>query len=271
MNRSTFVQPLTDVMASDTVPGRWWYQHAAPAGGLASTAADMATFLIATLQEDAGVISKSSFQAMTPPQDAASGLIHRLGYWTGKDHGQQLIGASGDSGSFHTVMVTLPDHDIGLAVLVSGSGNGLAWGFYSRFLDADFGTTPSQPLQSNRPLPPKAGDHERCARFSGQYRTVRYPHHELSKTFIMLDLTRVTLERDGALRFQGARWIQTGPLEFEKEDGSETVSFKEGDSGRIKFLGNAEERISWYESGYANIVFYFLFTIFFVAASLRGK
>jgi CubicO group peptidase (beta-lactamase class C family) len=271
MNRSTFVQPLTEDMASATVPGKWWYQHAAPAGGLASTAADMAAFLIATLQEDAGMISKSSFQAMTLPQDAASGLIHRLGYWTGKDHDQQLIGASGDSGSFHTVMVTIPDHDIGLLVVVSGRGNGLAWGFYSRFLDAEFGTAPSQALQSNRLLQPKAGDYERCARFSGLYRTVRYPHHELSKTFIILDLTRVVVERDGALRFRGARWIQTGPLQFEKEDGSETVSFEEGDSGQIKFLGNTEERIAWYESGYANIVFYFLFTIFFGAASLRGK
>jgi len=271
MNRSTFVQPLTEDIASATVPGKWWYQHASPAGGLASTAADMATFLMATLREDSGVISESSFQAMTPPQDAPSGLIHRLGYWTGRDHGQQLIGASGDTGSFHTVMATVPDHDIGLVVLVSGSGNGLAWGFYSRFLDTEFGTTSSQTLQSNRTFQPKAGDYERCIRFAGLYRTVRYPHHELSKAFIILDLTHVTVERDGALRFRGARWIRTGPLQFEKEDASETVSFKEGDSGRIEFLGDTEERIAWYESGYINIAFYFLFTTFFGIASWRGK
>jgi hypothetical protein len=269
MNRSTFVQPLPENMASAIVPGKWWYQHASPAGGLASTAADMATFLMATLQQDSGVISKSSFQAMTPPQDAPSGLIHRLGYWTGRDHGQQLIGASGDAGSFHTVMAAVPDRDIGLVVLVSGSGNGSAWGFYSRFWDAEFGTAPSKTVQSN--LQPKPGDYERCARFAGLYRTVRYPHHELSKTFIILDLTRVKVERDGALRFRNARWISIGPLQFEKEDGSETVSFKEGDGGRIEFLGGTSEGIAWYESGYANIAFYFLFTGFFAAASWRGQ
>jgi hypothetical protein len=102
-------------------------------------------------------------------------------------------------------------------------------------------------------------------------RTVRYPHHELSKTFIIFDLTRVTVERDGALRFRGARWIQTAPLQFEKDDGSETVSFKEDSAGKIKFMGDTNERIAWYESGYVNIAFYCLFTIFFGVESWRAK
>jgi hypothetical protein len=100
---------------------------------------------------------------------------------------------------------------------------------------------------------------------------VRYPHHELSKTFIILDLTRVTAEGDGALRFRDARWIRTGPLQFEKEDGSETVSFKEDSDGRIRFLGDTEEKIGWYQSGYANIAFYFIFAIFFGVASWQAR
>jgi hypothetical protein len=36
-------------------------------------------------------------------------------------------------------------------------------------------------------------------------------------------------------------------------------------------LGNADEKIAWYESGYVNIAFYFLFTIFFGVASWRAK
>jgi hypothetical protein len=36
-------------------------------------------------------------------------------------------------------------------------------------------------------------------------------------------------------------------------------------------LGNTEEKIAWFESGYVNIAFYFLFTIFFGVASWRGK
>ena len=128
MNRSSFAQPLAADVAAATVPGKWWYQHAAPAGGLATTVEDITAFLSATMHEDSAVISKSSFAAMTRPQEAPSGLIHRLGYWTGKDHGQQLVGASGDSGSFHTVMATIPAQGIGVVVLVSGNGGTLAWG-----------------------------------------------------------------------------------------------------------------------------------------------
>jgi len=269
MNRSTFAQPLPQDLVSLVAPGKWWYQHAAPAGGLATTGADIAAFLIATLNEDADVISNSSFKVMTTPQTANSGLVHRLGYWTGRDHGQQLIGASGDSGSFHSVITVVPEHDLGVAVLVSGSG--LAWGFYTRFLEAQFGATSSETPRHAHLLQPKPADRESNSHFTGLYRTVRYPHHELSKTFIILDLTRVTADGDGALRFRGARWIRTGPLQFEKEDGSETVSFKEDSDGRIRFLGDTEEKIGWYQSGYANIAFYFIFTIFFGVASWRAR
>ena len=68
-----------------------------------------------------------------------------------------------------------------------------------------------------------------------QYRTVRYPHHELSKTFIILNLTRVTVEGDGSLRFRGARWLQTAPLQFEQEHGSDAISFTEDNAGRNRF------------------------------------
>jgi CubicO group peptidase (beta-lactamase class C family) len=271
MNRSSFVQPLPQDMASAMSPGTWWYQHSAPAGGLSTTANDIAKFLLATLQEDAGVISQSSFHAMTPLQDQPSGLKHRLGYWTGRDYGQQIIGASGDAGSFHTVLAAIPDQNLGMTVLVSGNGGGVAWGFYSRFLEVEFKDIPPHTTERLGPLKPKPEDYELGQRFAGLYRTVRYPHHDLSKTFILLDLTRVSVERDGALRFHGARWIKTGPLQFEKEDGLESVSFKENAGGRIQFLGDTDERIRWYESGYASIAFYFLFTTFFAAASWRGK
>jgi CubicO group peptidase (beta-lactamase class C family) len=271
MNRSSFAQPLPQDLATAIAPGNWWYQHSSPAGGLSTTANDLTRLLIATMQQDPGLISPASFQTMTPPQDAPSGLKHRLGYWTGRDYGQQLIGASGDAGSFHTVLAAIPNQSLGFVVLISGSGGGAAWGFYSRFLEAEFKSFPSQTAPPRERLQTKAGEFEASGRFAGLYRTVRYPHYDLSKTFILLDLTRVTVERDGALRFRGARWIRTGPLQFDKEDGSETVSFKESDGGRIQFLGDTDERIHWYESGYANIVFYFLFTIFFAVAAWRSK
>ncbi len=92
-------------------------------------------------------------------------------------------------------------------------------------------------------------------RFSGLYRTVRYPHHDLSKAFIITDLTRVSANRDGTLRIHGARWQETGELEFRNASTSETFRFQEDDKGRIAFLGDSEERVAGYKSGYAALVF----------------
>lgn len=267
MKNSTFQQPLPSELAAVTAPGKWWYQRAAPAGGLAITAADATKFLTATMQEDAFAISAASFRAMTLPQTARSGLVPRLGYFTGKRRGYDLIGASGDLGTFHNVLVAVPQKRIGVVILVSGNSSPGAVGFYNRFLDAELGPKTSQPAQSAAVPRANGSSYDRNARFAGLYRTVRYPHHELSKTFIILSLTRVTVEGDGSLRFRGARWIETAPLQFEKEDGSEMVSFTEDNVGRIRFLGDRDERIAWYESGYVNIAFYFLFTIFFGVGS----
>lgn len=271
MNSSSFQQPLPTSLAAETAPGKWWYQRAAPAGGLAVTATDAARFLTATMQEGASTISAESFRVMTLPQTARSGLVHRLGYWTGKRRGYDLIAASGDLGTFHNLLVAVPEKAIGVVILVSGNGNPGAVGFYNRFLDTQLVPKTSE-AANQAPLPrANGGSYEHNLRFAGLYRTVRYPHHELSKTFIILNLTRVTAERDGSLRFRGARWLQTAPLQFEQEDGSETVFFTEDNAGRIRFLGDADERIAWYESGYLNIAFYFLFTIFFVVGSWRAK
>ncbi len=271
MSHSSFQQPLPTDVSALTAPGEWWYQRAAPAGGLAITAEDAAKFLIATLQQDSSLISAATFGTMTTPQTAPSGLVHRLGYFTGKRHGYQLVGATGDLGTFHNVLVAVPEKGIGVVILVSGNIKPGAVGFYNRFLDAQLGPQMPQPPKSEIVPRENGSSYKNNARFSGLYRTVRYPHHELSKTFIIFDLTRVTVERDGALRFGGARWLQTAPLEFEKEDGSQTVSFKEGKAGKIKFMNDTDERIAWYESGYINIAFYCLFTSFFGVASWQAK
>jgi len=51
---------------------------------------------------------------------------------------------------------------------------------------------------------------------------------------------------------------------------SETIFFKEDEDGRIRFLGDTQEKIAWYESGYANIAFYFIFVVFLAVASSRA-
>jgi CubicO group peptidase (beta-lactamase class C family) len=266
MRESTFTQPLPE--PSRMVPGRWFYQRAAPAAALTSTVDDMTRFLLATLRKDKPVLEAHSFEEMTVPPEPAIRILHGLGYWTGNDRGHHLVGASGDSGGFHSVLMAFPDEHIGYFTLVSGGGNSIAWDFYERFATPTFG--PKATAESSAG-PVGAMTRENGSRYAGFYRTVRYPHHDLSKTFILLNLTRVSVDHEGALRVYGARWLPIGQHTFRKENGSETLSFQTDESGRVRFLNSSDERITWYETGYANIAFYFIFVGLFVAGVWKGK
>jgi CubicO group peptidase (beta-lactamase class C family) len=266
MQDSTFAQPLPE--SSRMAPGRWFYQRSAPAGALTSNVDDMTRFLVATLQEDKSVLSAYSFEEMTPRPDPAIRIVHGLGYWTGNDRGHHLVGASGDSGGFHSVLMAFPDEHIGYFTLVSGGGNAVAWNFYEQFATLSFGPKATAEVH---PIAVTAMTRETASHFAGLYRTVRYPHHDLSKTFILTDLTRVSVDHDGALRVYGARWLPIGPLEFRKDDGSEKLSFQTDASGQVRFLNSSDERITWYESGYANITFYFIFIGLFIAGVWKAK
>ena len=266
MQNSTFAQPLPD--PSRMAPGRWFYQRSVPAAALTSTVDDMTRFLAATLQEDMPVLSAHSFEEMTARPEPAIRILHGLGYWTGNDRGHHLVGASGDSGGFHSVLMAFPDQHIGYFTLVSGGGNAIAWNFYEPFAIASFGP---KTTAEGRPVAISGMARETTSRFAGFYRTVRYPHHDLSKTFILTNLTSVSVDHDGALRVYGARWLPIGHLEFSKEDGSEKLSFQTDASGQVRYLNSSDERISWYETGYANIAFYFIFMGLFIAGLWKGK
>lgn len=266
MQESTFTQPLPE--PSRMTPGRWFYQRSAPAAALTSNVEDMTRFLAATLQEDKAVLNAHSFGEMTTRPDPSIRIIHGLGYWTGNDRGHHLVGASGDSGGFHSVLMAFPDEHVGYFTLVSGGGNSVAWNFYKQFATVSFG--PKTTAEAH-PIAETGMSRENRSRFAGFYRTVRYPHNDLSKTFILTDLTHVTVDHDGALRVYGARWLPIGPLEFRKDDGTEKLSFQTDTSGRVRFLNSSDERISWYESGYASIAFYFIFAGLFVTGVWKAK
>jgi hypothetical protein len=49
------------------------------------------------------------------------------------------------------------------------------------------------------------------------------------------------------------------------------VSFQTDASGRVRFLNSSDERISWYETGYANIAFYSIFIGLFVSGVWKAR
>jgi uncharacterized membrane protein YhdT len=220
------------------------------------------------LAKGSGVLRSESFDEMTARPDPWVRIAHGLGYWTGNDRDLHLVGASGDSGSFHSVMMAFPDRGLGYFTLVSGGGNAIAWDFYGKFPDAVFGRASTSRSEFLAPI--SIHDLRNTSRFAGFYRTVRYPHQDISKVFITTNLTRTTLDSEGALRVYGARWLPIGPLEFRKENGNDRLKFELDSNGRVRFMNDSDERIAWYEVGYAGIAFYVSFALIFLTGALKS-
>jgi CubicO group peptidase (beta-lactamase class C family) len=267
MNDSSFQQPLPTSWLSRMAPGKWVYQHAAPAAALAISAEDMGRFLSATLNRAPSIISAESFDQMVPPSAAGARLIHALGYWTGRDRGQRLIAASGDIEQFHNVLVALPELRSGFAVMISGPSNSLAWEFYSRFMDACVPPAGKVATDSQE-APPSSASAEEIERVAGLYRTVRYPHHELSKTFILFDLTKVSVRPDGSLDISGQRYVRRRGSEYQPEAGGLPLAFLTTSDGKqfmVQPGSPAREKIHRFETGWMAVVCYFgCFGVFIV-------
>src|SRR5258708_1253488 len=248
-------------------PGKWVYQHAAPAAALTTSAEDMGRFLSATLNRASSVISPESFDQMVPQSVEGVRLMHGLGYWTGRDRGQRLVAASGDIEQFHNVLVALPELRSGFAVMISGPSNSLAWEFYSRLMDAWVPPTEKGAPTSSAAMPASVNADE-IGRVAGLYRTVRYPHHELSKTFILFDLTKVSVRPDGSLDISGQRYVRRRGQEYQPETGEPALAFLTTSDGKqfiVQPGSPAREKIHWFETGWIAVVCYFgCIVVFFV-------
>jgi hypothetical protein len=96
----------------------------------------------------------------------------------------------------------------------------------------------------------------RARRFLGEYRSLRFSHHDLTKLGALMNQVEVTDAGAGALRLSSSpetRWVEVEPLLFRDERGTSTIGFREGRRGGVShlFLGDlpvfAYERVPWYE------------------------
>ena len=138
MTRSSFdpgPSPLPQMSRgykSGTVAHETW-MHDVPAGGLNSSVADLSRFLemvfAAGRSGERQVLKPESLSQMLSPQNTASplDLDFRIGLgwfldWSSTRSGGLLASHGGDLGEFHSDLVVLPEHKIGVVVLAnSGS------------------------------------------------------------------------------------------------------------------------------------------------------
>jgi CubicO group peptidase (beta-lactamase class C family) len=247
MQQSTFVQPVPERLqagfSQGHLPvgdgfrvGEFEYVGLPPTGSMSATAADVAKFVRAHLQggatDDGRVLEPESVDAMHRRRFGADDRLNGMcfGFYELSRDDVRIVGHAGDTELFHSLLVLLPDRDVGLFVSYNSPG-----GIQARreFLDAF--VEQYYPSDDRTPAVPD----ERPARapeLTGTYRSIRMPYTTSEKLVGALDTVSVSVDGSGRLVTTSAlsgtqQWVQRESLYFEEVGGSDALAFGETDDG----------------------------------------
>jgi CubicO group peptidase (beta-lactamase class C family) len=257
MNNSTFVQlppkALLDNMAkgykqaSDPKPQPYEIVEAAPAGSLASTATDMARFMMAHLNggeyDGARILKPETVKEMhSRNYTLAPGMNgFNLGFYDEDRNGHRIIGHAGDTEVFHSDLHLITDANTGIFMSFNSAGKEGGVGsvrvaIFRAFLDRYF---------------PFAAKHEKAvanpdtdnAKVAGFYEASRRKDSALRLLF-QLGQTEVAPQDDKTITVEmlkdasGApkKWKNVGPLTYREVDGQTHLKFVTDKDGNIDYF-----------------------------------
>jgi CubicO group peptidase (beta-lactamase class C family) len=270
MSHTTVRQPAADKLPAEMSKGYKFeggqykeqgfeYVPPAPAGSMSASAADMAKFMIAHLQNgasgDARILKEETARRMREllftHDPRLCGMAY--GFMRMKYNGLEIVEHGGDTFWFHSEFVMLPQKNAGVFASYNTNTVGKArQQLLEAFLDRYY---PALDAPAKKPL---AGFHERAPRYTGSYRMNRYSHTTPAKLGALLGVYKVSAE-DDTLELSGLgqgpkRFVEVEPLVFCEIDGQDKLAFREDASGRItQFFADgiqpiAFDRLSWYET-----------------------
>src|SRR5450631_2475581 len=219
MMHSTFEQPLP-VRFKDSIsqgyrmasmpPQPYELVVTAPAGSLATTAGDMARFMIAHLDQgrmgDVRILNNQTAVLMqTPSQAALPGfgtMAHGFFYET--RNGRTVIGHGGDTLMFHTELDLLLEDHVGIFYNFNSRGRdnavyGLRKLLLDQFMDRYFpasATAPSAPTLAT-------ASHD-AQQIAGRYQSSRRVEHGFLSVFYLLQQATIASNPDGTISAPGS-------------------------------------------------------------------
>ena len=256
MTRSTFRQPIP-VELRRTLSEGYEYKGGAfvpqapeyatgagPAGTMATTAGDMAKFMIAhlalgaapggrILAESTAVLMHSRLFVHDP---RLTGFAY--GFFEESSNKLRIIGHGGDTQWFHSNLALIPSEGVGLFVSFNTStGGGLYEPFTRAFLDHYY--------PDPQPWVVSKATRDELERFAGNYVGIRSNYSRYLKAFSLLLGSSVSVaDSGGALvtTFQGQprRFIPVDSLLFRDENSELMLAFRKDSAGVIThaFLSN---------------------------------
>ncbi len=248
MRRSSFAQPLPPGLRAEVAKG---YESAslgakpfemivnAPAGALSATGADMARFMIAHLNDGAGLMKPATARLMHGSFLPQQGAVNRmaLGFYEQRVNGAHAIAHGGDTQWFHSNLVLWPEHGLGLYVSINSTGQAgaarnLRDGLLRQFVERYLAGPPPQ-LGRHVSAASSAAD---AAEVAGNYWFARRSASSFLSLGSLFSQFSLDALPDGRLvspstRVPGARdyWLPTAAGEWERSDGREIlVARREG-------------------------------------------
>jgi CubicO group peptidase (beta-lactamase class C family) len=255
MAHSTFRQPLSPTfapamsngyqLASDD-PGPFEVVVPFPAGSLSSTAADMARFMLAHLQDgklgDALILKPETAKLMHSRLFALDPAANAMayGFYEESRNGHRIIGHAGDTQYFHSDLHLVLDAGVGFFVSHNSLGKGQPLPrttLWEMFLDRYFPFT-------SEAAATLGSAKEDAKTVSGAYEFSRRSESSFLKVATLLGELNVSPVEDGMIEVDqliGAngkpkRWREVAPMTFLEESGHDKLIFKPDQSGRMQLI-----------------------------------
>jgi CubicO group peptidase (beta-lactamase class C family) len=220
------------------------YFNIQPAVGLYSTAADMAHFLIAQMENgqygDSRVLSQESAREMHRRQFTEDPRLagRTFGFYERFVNGRRVIGHGGNIRGFASLLMLVPKEHVGFFLAFnrdeSRFEDALINSFFNRFYPAGNSDTPSVPLHLSAAT---------LRKFTGSYRSNPYSRLTFEKLITLYWQFRITANPDGSLEFHyphnfkpSARWMPLAQNYFLRGDGQGHAVFDIDASGRVAHL-----------------------------------
>ena len=288
MDSSTFKEPLPEALEKRMSVGYSFeagafkphgYEFIAnfgPAGSLASTATDMARFMIAYLQQgaigEARILKPETVRAMHArvfsPHSTVAGS--GLGFYEMYANGRRIIGHGGDTNYFHSELGLLDEEGVGFFVSVNTGGKAalVPRHFIRAFMDHYF------PAKLPVVKPP-ADFASRAGKYAGRYRALRHSYTRYEKVFALAGGTAVAPTKDNTLVIPGIlgdvnQYVEVAPSVFREVGGDRTIAFIEKDGQVVGMVGQYAfipfYKLRWYEGSPFHYALLGLSALLFVIA-----
>jgi CubicO group peptidase (beta-lactamase class C family) len=256
MHHTSVRQPAADKLPPEMSKGYKWgkgqfdeqgfeYVPAAPAGAVSSSAADMARFMIAHLQDgqygSVRILKEETARQMREllftHDPTLAGMAY--GFFLTPYNGEQVVQHGGDTFWFHSYFVMLPERKSGFFVSYNTqTGGGMREKLFEALLERYYPAT-DPPLEKSPPAKSPADLHDTLSRYEGSYGAIRHSYTSLAKLGALLAVAEIEADGDQLVltgHDDSRRFEETEPRIFREIDGELTLAFREDASGQITHL-----------------------------------